>query len=289
MRVKYEVQTALCVSGIFSGFFAAQRMNNKPDRDSAPLPLSVAIVTLNEEANLPRLLDSLQGIAAEIVIVDSGSTDRTPEIARAHNARFETSPWSGFIAQKNRALDYCSEPWVLFLDADEALSPELAASLKDLFAGGRTPEADGYWINRRTWYLGAWIWHAWYPEWRLRLIKRGAARWGGMDPHASLDFRGGAARVEGDLLHYSFRDLQDHLHRTIQYARTMADSYMARGRRFRWQYLLLSPWMAIVKPLVLKQGWRDGWRGWLISIVRGIDCFAKYAFLLEHKLTNDRK
>ncbi|MEI8234209.1 MAG: glycosyltransferase family 2 protein [Verrucomicrobiota bacterium] len=249
---------------------------------NAKLPLSVAIVTLNEEANLPRLLESLRGLAAEIVLVDSGSTDGTEVLARKAGARFLTAPWEGFIVQKNRALDACTQPWVLFLDADEALSPELAASLKELFAQGE-PEADGYWMNRRTWYLGAWIWHAWYPEWRLRLVKRSAARWGGMDPHAALEFTGAAARLEGDLLHYSFRDLQDHLQRTVGYARTMARSYAARGKRFRWRYLLLSPLFAFVKPLLFKQGWRDGWRGWVIAGVRMFDCFAKYAFLLEHE------
>ena len=161
-------------------------MNNAP----GPLPLSVAIVTLNEEANLPRLLESVRGLAAEIVVIDSGSTDRTEEIAREYGARFEHADWAGFITQKNHSLDACTQPWVLFLDADEALSPELAASLKELFANGCTPEKEGYWLNRRTWYLGAWIWHTWHPEWRLRLLKRGAGRWGGMDPHDRLDCTG---------------------------------------------------------------------------------------------------
>ena len=252
-----------------------------------PLPLSVAIVTLNEEKNLPRLLESVRGIATEVVIIDSGSTDRTPEIAREFGARFEISPWRGFIAQKNLALDACLQPWVLFLDADEALSPELATNLKRLFADVSRLRADGYWLNRRTWYLGAWIWHAWYPEWRLRLLKRGSARWGGMDPHARLEFDGPSARLEGDLLHYSFQDLQDHLLRTIGYARTMANSYIADGRKFHWHSLLLSPWVAFTKHLIFKQGWRDGWRGWIISIVRAIDCFAKYAFLLERDLSDE--
>ncbi len=253
--------------------------------ESPALPVSVAIVTLNEEANLPRLLASVRGLAGEIVIVDSGSTDRTAALARESGARFEVAPWSGFIAQKNRALDLCTQPWVLFLDADEALSPELADSLRGLFANGREPTGDGFFLNRRTWYLGAWIWHAWYPEWRLRLLRRGAGRWGGLDPHAKLEVAGPTARLDGDLLHYSFRDLQDHLERTIRYSRTMADSFAARGKVFRWHYLVLSPWVAVFKHLVLKQGWRDGWRGWLVSIIRGIDVFAKYAFLLEKKLT----
>ena len=257
--------------------------NNSPDPSA--LPVSVSVVTLNEEANLPRLLASVRGLAREIVIVDSGSTDQTAALARESGARFEVIPWSGFTAQKNRALDLCTQPWVLFLDADEALSPELADALRGLFQNGREPGGDGFFLNRRTWYLGAWIWHAWYPEWRLRLLRRGAGRWGGLDPHAKLEVAGLTARLDGDLLHYSFRDLQDHLERTIRYSRTMADSYAASGKAFRWYYLVLSPWVAVFKHLVLKQGWRDGWRGWLVSIIRGIDVFAKYAFLLEKKLT----
>ena len=245
------------------------------------LPLSVAIVTLNEEANLPRLLESVRGLAREIVLIDSGSTDRTVELARAAGAVVASAPWQGFVAQKNCALDRCAQPWVLFMDADEELSAELVVSLRALFADGHQPTGDGFWLNRRTWYLGAWIWHAWYPEWRLRLLRRGAGRWGGMNPHAKLEVTGPTTRIEGDLLHYSFRDLQDHLERTIRYARTMAASYAAHGRAFRWHYLLLSPWVAFFKHLVLKQGWRDGWRGWLISVVRMFDVFAKYAFLLE--------
>jgi len=252
---------------------------------ASALPLSVAIVTLNEEENLPRLLESVRGLAGEIVIIDSGSTDRTEAIAREAGALFASAPWEGFVIQKNRALDRATQPWVLFLDADEALSAELAASIRQLFQGGRSPDCDGYWLNRRTWYLGDWIWHAWYPEWRLRLIRREAARWGGMDPHAKLELSGPTQRLEGDLLHYSFRDLLDHLQRTIRYSRTMANSYIKSGKRFRWRYLLLSPWVAFFKHFVLKQGWRDGWRGWLVSIIRAIDVFAKYAFLLEHEKT----
>jgi glycosyltransferase involved in cell wall biosynthesis len=240
----------------------------------------VAIVTLNEEANLGRCLESVAPLAAEIVIVDSGSRDRTAEIAQRFKARFDVVPWPGFVQQKNNALSRCSQTWVLSLDADEVVSPELAASLQELFAEG-SPSADGYYVNRRTFYLGKWIWHAWYPEWRLRLVRRAAASWVGLNPHDHLVVSGRTERLRGDLLHYSFRNLQHHLEKTIQYARIMADSYAAVGMRFRWYYLLLSPWLTFFKHLVLKQGWRDGWRGWLISFVKWIGAFAKYAFLLE--------
>jgi hypothetical protein len=140
-------------------------------------------------------------------------------------------------------------------------------------------------VNRRTFYLGAWIWHAWYPEWRLRLVRREAAEWRGMDPHDRLEVAQPTARLDGDLLHYPFRDLRDHLRSTIDHARTMADSYANAGRRFHWYHLLFSPWMAFFKRLVLKQGWRDGWRGWLIALVKMVNVFAKYAFLLEAERT----
>ena len=245
-----------------------------------PLPLSVAIVTLNEEANLPRCLESVRGLAAEIVILDSGSTDATAEIAQAHGARFDTQAWRGFVEQKKAVWERCTQPWVLNLDADEELSAELAAAIRAAFANG-DPPVDGFWVNRRTFYLGDWIWHAWYPDWILRLARREAARWGGLDPHAKLELTGPSARLEGDLLHYSFTDLADHLHRTLRYARTTAQSQAARGRRFRWTDLLISPGMDFLKHLVLNQGFRDGWRGWLISAIRAMGTFAKYAFLLE--------
>ena len=248
-----------------------------------PLPISVAVITLNEEANLARCLQAVADFASEIVVIDSGSTDGTASVARRFNAIFEVVPWPGFVQQKNNALERCSQPWVLGLDADEVLSPELIASLRQLFANG-DPGESGYWVNRRTWYLGDWIWHAWYPEWILRLVRRTGAAWRGLDPHATLQLDGPTRRLEGDLLHYSFRDLADHLQRTIRYAQTMAASYAREGRRFHWYQLVFSPWLAFFKHLILKQGWRDGWRGWLICSVKWVDVFAKYAFLLEREI-----
>lgn len=247
------------------------------------LPLSLAVVTLNEEQDLPRCLGSARDLVSEIVIRDSGSTDRTEAIARTFGAVFDVSPWPGFLAQKNLVLRQCSQPWVLCLDADEVLSPELQGSIRRAFSAG-DPTVQGFEVNRRTHYLGDWIWHAWYPDWILRLVRRDAAHWTGLDPHPSMKVDGRVRRLEGDLLHYSFRDLEDHLHRTIRYSRTMAQSYASQGRQFHWHNLLLSPGAAFFKHLILKQGWRDGWRGWMVSAVRGIDVFAKYAFLLERRL-----
>ena len=248
------------------------------------LPLSVAIITLNEEHNLPRCLASVADLATAIVVIDSGSNDKTGEIARQAGAVFEFHQWPGYVAQKNVALRRCTQPWVLSLDADETLSPELAEAIRQLFATG-TPNVTGYFVNRRSWYLGQWIWHAWYPEWRLRLVRKDNAEWHGAAVHEDLRVAGTTARLQGDLLHYPFDSLQDHLQNMLKYARLAADSYAQTGKRFRPRYLLASPWVSFFKHLVLKQGWRDGWRGWMIAFVTMFGTFAKYAFLLENQLT----
>jgi glycosyltransferase involved in cell wall biosynthesis len=250
---------------------------------TTPLRVSAAIITLNEEANLPRCLASLRGLVSETVVLDSGSTDGTRAIAEATGARFAVHPWEGHVAQKNRVLELASEPWVLCLDADEVVSPELAASMRQAFARG-DPAVNGFLVNRLTRYLGEWIRHAWYPEWRLRLVRRSAARWGGSDPHDKLVVDGPTARLSGHLLHYSYADLQDHLHRTVRYARVAADARARAGWRCRWYHLVVSPWAAFLKHLVVKQGWRDGMRGWIISFSALVSVFAKYAFLIEKQL-----
>ena len=254
-------------------------------REQQSLPISVAVITLNEERDLPRCLESVHGLASEIVVIDSGSTDETAEVARSFGARFESVPWRGHIGQKNAALERCSNPWVLCLDADEALSPGLAASIRKLFANG-DPVEDGFWVNRRTFYLGGWIWHAWYPEWRLRFVRKGVARWGGLNPHDKLQVGGATARLDGDLLHYSYENLEDHFRKATNYARISAESYQRDGRQFRWYYLVFSPWWAFFKRLILKQAWRDGWRGWIISFVHMANVSAKYAFLWEKQRSN---
>lgn len=256
-------------------------------RMQSRLPLSVAVITLNEEVNLPRCLGSIRDLAAELVIVDSGSTDRTQEISRQMGALFIAQPWLGFTRQKNFALERCSQPWALCLDADEAVSPELAEAIRRAFAS--PPSVNGFELNRRTSYLGKWIWHAWYPEWCLRLVRREAARWAGADPHPSLSVTGATAKLSGDLLHYSYGDLQEHLERTLRYARTSADTMALAGRRCCWYHLVISPWFALGKRLILKQGFRDGWRGWIIAYSSFLAVFAKYAFLAEQQRLAQRR
>ena len=253
----------------------------------ARVPLSVAVITLNEEDNLQQCLESVRGLAAEIVVIDSGSTDRTREIASGFGALVKVHPWQGHVAQKNIALRRCTQPWVLCLDADEVVSEELAQSVQGLLAGN--PRQHGFLVNRLNNYLGRWIHHAWYPEWRLRLVRREQACWGGLDPHDKLEVQGETRRLKGNLLHYPFCSLQDHLETELKYARIMADSLDRTGRRFRWSRAVFSPWQAFLKVLVLKGGWRDGWRGWLIASVRWFGTFAKYGYFLERRRLGERE
>ena len=253
-----------------------------------PLPLSVAIITLNEEQRLKRCLDSIQELTTDVIVVDSGSRDATEQIAKTAGARFVVEPWTGHVSQKNKALAHASAEWVLCLDADEAVSPELAASIRERLARGHIPE-NGFWVNRRSFYLGDWVRHAWYPEWRLRLVRKSAARWTGRDPHDRLEVAGSTARLEGDLHHYSYANLQDHLERTLRYARISGDALALEGFRLRWHHLVLSPWAAFAKRFIIKSGWRDGWRGWIIAFTAMLSVFGKYAFLLERRLRGSRR
>jgi glycosyltransferase involved in cell wall biosynthesis len=257
-----------------------------PQTGSRPLPLSIAIITLNEEDNLPRCLASVAPIASEIVVIDSGSIDATRDVAARFGARFEIEPWQGHIAQKNIALSRCTQPWIFCLDADEEISPALAEELTSLLQGA--PTEAGFWVNRRNFYLGRWIEHAWCPEWRCRLIRRGQAQWGGLNPHDKIELNGPSRRLKGALLHYPYDSLRDHLETELKYARIMSDSYAQAGRVFHWYELVFSPWLAWVRVLILKSAWRDGWRGWFIAGSKWIGTFAKYAFLLEKRWRRER-
>ena len=248
-----------------------------------PIPLSVAIITKDEADNLPRLLESLTPLApAEVVVVDSGSSDDTVTIARSAGARVIETEWPGHVAQKNRALDACQQPWVLSLDADEPISPELADHLRQLFRDGE-PDKDGYELNRLTWYLGDWLRHVWYPEWRLRLVRQGRGHWVGNNPHDRLEVTGAIGRVAGDIHHYSYTGIEDHFRRSIDYARIGAEALAAKGIPFRWHKLVLAPLVRFFRLLIVRQGWRDGWRGWIIAWSSMFSGFLKYAFLYERR------
>lgn len=255
----------------------------KPN-DTHP-PLSVAVITLNEEPNLTRCLSSVASLCREIVIVDSHSTDDTRLIAAGFGARVIERDWPGYVEQKNFALSQCSQPWVLSLDADEALDEILYKQVHEITSVRPDSAHDrlGYEINRLTWYLGDWVRYCWYPEWRLRLVRREHARWTGQNPHDHLEVTGAVGRLKGHLLHYSYRDLAHHMQQTVRYARISGEQLIAKGEKVSTTRLFFAPIGRFLKVLVLKQGWRDGWRGLLIAYSSAMSGLLKYAFALEHQ------
>lgn len=252
------------------------------------LPLSVSIISFNEEENIRRCIESIHDIASEIIVVDSHSQDKTRQIAEELGAKVFEEDWKGHVAQKNSALFKCNEEWVLSLDCDEVVSVELKKSIIEAL---KNPVFDGYEINRKTYYLGRWIEHAWYPDWKLRLVKRTKAQWIGTDPHDRLIVKGATGKLVGDLYHYSYKDITDHFKRVVTYAVISADAYVKEGRNAGLFNLIFNPVYGFIKHYIFKGGFLDGLPGFIISVSNFFYTFLKYALILEikKKKTEDLK
>lgn len=242
--------------------------------------LSVLLVTYNEESTVREAIESVRW-ADEIVVVDSYSTDRTVEICRELGCRIFQRPWPGFREQKNFALEQCQGEWVLNLDADERVSPELKGAIQ---AALQDPKGcAGFEIKRHTWFLGGWIDHSgWYPnDVVLRLFQKDKGRWGGYEPHASVKVEGRVAKLEGDLYHYPYRDLAHHLEKLNRYSTSRAKALLEQGRKCGVADLALRPVADMLKKLILKQGYRDGMRGLIVAFLTAFSVFLKYAKVWE--------
>jgi glycosyltransferase involved in cell wall biosynthesis len=269
-----------------------------PDRAADPQRawpldnLSVAIVCKDNAATIGRTLDSVRplvggagggGGPGEIVAVDSGSTDGTLALLESAGARVIRSAWLGHVRTKQLALEACTREWVLCLDSDESLDAELAARVWDVASGVEKSLAEGWMVRRVTHYRGEPLRHVWQPEWRLRLVKRGRARWGGFDPHDKLELlEGRAARLRpGTLRHDSFPTFAEHMRKQWLHATTMARSLHDAGVRGSYLRLLGSPTGAMLKQLVLKRGVLDGYPGWLAAASTAVAALIKHAALIE--------
>lgn len=241
--------------------------------------LSVIIITYNEERNIGRCLDSLKGVADEIVVVDSYSTDRTEEICLRHGARFIKHRFNGHIEQKNWAILQATYPYILSLDADEALSDELRASILKV---KNNWTHDGYYFNRLTNYCGKWIRHtSWYPSRKLRLWDARKGWWGGFNPHDKFFLQKGATRqfLKGDILHYSYYSVSEHLEQMNNFSTILARSYFERGRRVYFFSVVLHPMWRFIKDLIIKRGFLDGYYGFIVSVNSAHEVFLKYVKL----------
>jgi len=241
--------------------------------------LSVVIITHDEEKNIARCISSVRDIADEVIVVDSGSSDRTVEIARSLGAKVSHQDWLGFSGQKNFAAGLAGMDYILMLDADEEVSETLRRSIKEAL---QTRRFDGWEINRKTYYLGAFLDHIWHPEWRLRLFRKGKGLFEG-EIHEKVVCEGTIGRLRGDLHHYSYKGMKDQMLRLVHYAEQSAIVMHKEGKRFRFINLFFNPCWAIFKVLI-RGGIRDGYRSFLIATFEGIYTFLKYAFLLEEEL-----
>jgi len=245
--------------------------------------LSVALISKNEERNISRTLESIFDVADEIVLIDSFSSDNTIKIAEQFHCKIFQEEWKGFAGQKNSALEKCSMDWILFLDCDEVVTTKLKESIKHILNNPLSQIA-GYYINRRSVYLGKIMKHSWQPDWKLRLVKKSAnPKWIGEDVHEELSIQGETKKIKGELLHYSFPDLSTHLKKTIEYAKLSAKKYNNQNRKFHFASLIFNPLFAFNKMYFFKLGFLDGIRGLLAAFSSLLGTFLKYAFLYEIK------
>jgi glycosyltransferase involved in cell wall biosynthesis len=257
------------------------------------------IITFNEEDQIAEAIASLS-CCDEIVVVDSGSTDRTREIAVRGGARVLEHPWEGYSKQKNFAAEQAQHDWILSLDADERVSVELADEIvrwrhRVRVTGLSNPETltrrasgapalshgeSAFSMARRVFYLGRWINHSgWYPDWKVRLYDRRYCQWEGDFVHEQLKVVGPVGKLNGDLLHFPYHDWNDHLVRIEKYTDLAAKAALARGRRGSVSKLLVAPPLAFIRSFFIHAGFLDGWRGCAIAYAG-----ARYVFRREFRI-----
>lgn len=239
------------------------------------MKLSATIITYNEERNISRAIESLR-CADEIIVVDSGSSDRTVEIAGKLGARVVDSAWPGYAKQKNYAAECASHDWILSLDADESLSEALEAEIWRLKKTG--PAFDAYTMPRLAQYLGKWIRHSgWYPDRKVRLYDRRKATWVGDYVHESVKVKGTVGHLDSNLLHFTCSSLTEHIKTMDRYTTLAAEQLIASGRKVTWGRLICEPPWTFLRTYVIKLGFLDGVEGLAIANMAALYNFLKYA------------
>jgi glycosyltransferase involved in cell wall biosynthesis len=227
------------------------------------IPITLTIIARDEADRIEAAIRSVP-FAVEVVVVESGSSDDTAGVAATCGARVVATDWPGHVAQKNRASALASNDWILSLDADERLSPELAAEIAALLSSPL--QAAAFEVPRLSWWEGAPLRHGhWYPDRRVRLYDRRRARWVGDDPHDRLQVDGTVHQLRGDLLHFPYRNLGEHLATIDRYTLRAAEVLQERGVRARWIDVALRPFLHLMSALLLRMGFRDGVRGLMVA------------------------
>lgn len=238
--------------------------------------ISVCIISFNEEDKIEDCLKSVLPVADEIVIVDSLSTDRTLAIAEKYTDQIHQQKFLGHIEQKNLAVQKASNDWILSLDCDERLSPELQHSI--LAIRDSLDDADAYCMARKTFYIYRWLNHCWYPDVKTRLFNRNSSRWGGTNPHDHIITDGGnVVRLKGDIQHFSFDSISDHLKTIDRFTEIGADELIRRNKRFNLFSPITHASWTFIRLYFIKRGFLDGFAGLLVSVLSYMHVFIKYS------------
>jgi len=242
--------------------------------------ISAFIVCCNEESKIDRCLNSVSW-CDEIVLVDSGSTDKTIEVAQKYSPKIFTRPWPGYVAQKAFGLEQCTSEWVLNLDADEEVSPELRDEIHELLARD-DGSINGWYVNRVVFFLGKW-WRkgTWYPEYRLRLCRRSKTTWGGRDPHEKAIVEGNTKKLSGELRHYTYANITHQVQTLNNYALQAARAMNASGKKPSIAKIFLHPPIRFIKSYLFKRGYREGLPGLIVAVLESGYVFLKYVKLWE--------
>ena len=243
--------------------------------------LSVLIATKNSEDTIERAINSVKELATEIIVVDSGSTDKTVEIAKNLGAKVYFKEWVNYGVQCNFMISKANGEFLFILDSDEEVSKELRNSIKEML--GKENQADCYEVNRKTYYMGDFLNHVWQPEWKPRIFKKGKVKYEER-VHAKPICEGKKERLKGDLYHYSYKSLRHHMEKTIYFARETANLMYEKGKKPKLYNFIINPSIYFFKFFVLKKGFLDGYRGLIVSAIGSMYGFLKYAFLYEKYL-----
>jgi len=244
--------------------------------------LSVIIITKNEQDNIEDCLESVKW-ADEIIVVDSGSTDKTEEICRKYTNKFYVKDWPGFGIQKQRALDLATHEWVLSIDADERVTSELRNEIISVFNSNLN--TDGYLIPRLSNYLGKDIRHAgWYPDYTLRLVRRQKSHFTKDIVHEKMVVDGTIQKLTNHFLHYPYKDIEHHFQKLNDYSTLSANKMHREGRKVSWILIVLKTLLAFIRSYILKLGILDGWPGLAVSVSTSLSVYMKYVKLKELSL-----